>query len=428
MFCVSFGGTMNDTLSRPGELPNSAYFENTIRRAKSAADQRFHRYVTFEHLLFVLLDDPDAVALLQTLGVDTALLRVAITDAINNRMGVLVSEDRRPATFSYKFDALMASASGDARLVGRKSIDGALALIAIMRDPDSNAADLLLRYGFDLRSALQAVASNGTHREPVAGPSPTRAALVPDPYPASPPPFRDPDPFVQTPAALEADRRMDAMLADVRGLLDRDDPEPRPVPVQPARQAPPLLPPEAPSPAGAAKPRKRQTAAKGPRLTDAIPQRFRFNKPATVELFFTKEEAMALETAGNGQGHTRTLTIRLLALEGGMVVENVSPETQWVFDRPSFLGEEPFGQWVWTVFPYARGTYQMTIAMTVRDIDSNGVAHDTQLPDQQTAVKVTRGFRRIAGGLVWTLTVFLLGALASGGALYALRALGKIPR
>src|ERR1700745_3394623 len=105
---------MNDISAGHVELPRSAYFNHTLRRARSAAEQRSHRYVTLEHLLFALLDDPDALALLRAMDADIAAIQSTIPEAVNYRMGALAVPDGRPPSFSYKFDSLMLSASDTA--------------------------------------------------------------------------------------------------------------------------------------------------------------------------------------------------------------------------------------------------------------------------------------------------------------------------
>src|SRR6516164_731966 len=107
-------GPMNDHSAGYAELPRTAYLEHTLRRARTAAEQRSHRYVTPEHLLLALVDDPDAVQLLQAVDADIAVIRTAVADTVNHRMSALAVPDGRPPSFSYKFDTLFLSASEDA--------------------------------------------------------------------------------------------------------------------------------------------------------------------------------------------------------------------------------------------------------------------------------------------------------------------------
>ena len=81
---------MNEQSAGHEELPRTPYLDHTLRRARTAAEQRSHRYVTLEHLLLALLDDPDAAKLLQVTGADVAVIRSIAADAVNNRMASLV--------------------------------------------------------------------------------------------------------------------------------------------------------------------------------------------------------------------------------------------------------------------------------------------------------------------------------------------------
>ena len=97
---------MNEQSAGHEELPRTPYLDHTLRRARTAAEQRSHRYVTLEHLLLALLDDPDAAKLLQVTGADVAAIRSIAADAVNNRMASLVGPGGRQPSFSYRFDSL----------------------------------------------------------------------------------------------------------------------------------------------------------------------------------------------------------------------------------------------------------------------------------------------------------------------------------
>lgn len=55
-------------------LPYSSYLHTTVRRARALSERRSHRYVTLEHLLLALMDDPDARRLLGAVGADAATI------------------------------------------------------------------------------------------------------------------------------------------------------------------------------------------------------------------------------------------------------------------------------------------------------------------------------------------------------------------
>ncbi|HZV21127.1 MAG TPA: Clp protease N-terminal domain-containing protein, partial [Hyphomicrobiales bacterium] len=82
---------MSKDLAGQAELPRTLNLDSTLRRAHRIAEDRSHRYVTFEHLLLALLDDPEAFNLLSASGADVQSIRSAIADAVNSRMGFLIT-------------------------------------------------------------------------------------------------------------------------------------------------------------------------------------------------------------------------------------------------------------------------------------------------------------------------------------------------
>jgi neural Wiskott-Aldrich syndrome protein len=229
---------MNDHSAGYTELPRTAYLDHTLRRARTAAEQRSHRYVTPEHLLLALVDDPDAVELLTAVDADIAVIRTSVADIVNHRMSALAVPDGRPPSFSYKFDTLFLTASEDALRAGRREVDGALALIAVAKDPESNASAILAANGFHWHAALNALS---------AAPASQTASL----YRAPPltPPMRPaqasaPAAPIQSARADASESFMEDMLASVRNILDAEERKERGLP--PAGG--PAPPPERPAP------------------------------------------------------------------------------------------------------------------------------------------------------------------------------------
>jgi hypothetical protein len=231
---------MNDHNAGSVEFPRSAYLENTLRRARAAAEQRSHRYVTLEHLLFALMDDPDAVRLIQALGAGLASIKAAASDTVNNKLSSLAVPGERSPSFSYKFDGLFQAVSDDAIRLGRREIDGGLALIAIVKDRESMAAAILTANGFHPQGALHYMGA------PQAPPAPGSPAQRPSSVPAGPAPQpRAPEPQLQpapalapvfqpTPAASSSELNMEEMLTSVRNILDAEERKERRAPARTA--------------------------------------------------------------------------------------------------------------------------------------------------------------------------------------------------
>jgi hypothetical protein len=467
---------MTESAVNSADLPRSAYLTHTLRRARTAAEQRSHRYVMLEHLLLALLDDPDAQRALAVVNTDSALLRSAMSEAVNHRMATLVSPGNVAPSFSYKFELVMQMAMTDAQSLGRREVDGGLVVIALARDTESFAGSSLRRFGMDPARALRELAglsaggSAGPDRRPpapvplarapVAAPSqsqPRVSASAPRPTPVPAPPRRLAD---AEKVAAAGDASMEDMLASVREMLEVEErklskasppvPAPRQAPLQPQRNghAPgAAMPPPVtaapqqqqarssngakslPVPAADASRRRLQDQVFAGKLVENIPRAMRVAVPEIVELRLSREETAelfeGLQGRGEAQAHdatvTRAMTVRLRAPGGGFFIETLSPETQWIFDRPSFLGGEPFGRWVWTVIPNERGQHKLQVIIASRNIDENGMTGDIALPDQVIDIRVRTNYRRSFAQLFRGVMLLLAGGALTEGALYLAR-------
>jgi hypothetical protein len=223
---------MNEHSAGPEELPRTAYLDHTLRRARTAAEQRSHRYVTLEHLLLALLDDPDAGRSLQMTGADVAVIHSTVADAVNNRMASLVVPDGRQASFSYRFDWLFQCANEDARGMGRREVDGALTLVAIAKDAESNASGILAANGFNPRAALELMKKPPPmQRAPQTTPKSVKSASKPEVAARNPKGDQKPAngnasrPPVSLQAAnlTDGSESMEDMIASVRTILEAEE-------------------------------------------------------------------------------------------------------------------------------------------------------------------------------------------------------------
>ncbi len=274
---------MNDHSAGHVELPRSAYLEQTLRRAWSAAQQRSHRYVTLEHLLLALLDDPDSIELLQAVDADIPLIQGSVATALNNS-AALVAPGGKPPAFSYKFDNLFTSAFEHATSAGRKEIDGAFLLVALAKHPESDASAILAANGFNAQVAQRTLDAllNPSPPPPAASQTPPpgtpRSGKPAKPKPNAQRPQTPPRPAAapntklagarQGGGAGSGDRFMEDMLASVRNILDSENrkdwalaPLLNPAATSPApgsKRVPPRVEPQLP--AGAAKDAQRPPA------------------------------------------------------------------------------------------------------------------------------------------------------------------------
>jgi hypothetical protein len=167
-------------------------------------------------------------------------------------------------------------------------------------------------------------------------------------------------------------------------------------------------------------------------LLQHIPRKARIGTPQTIQVRLSREEAASIfgsppRSSRSPHPVCRAVSLRLSAPEGGFLVEALTPETQWIFDRPSFLGEEAFGTWAWTAVPSESGAYNLMLSAFARDIDPNGLAGDLSIPEQVIRIRVRGSFWRAVAGFLRTIMILLLGSGLAVGAYYALKMAGKLP-
>ncbi len=467
---------MSERAKAVSEPPHSAYFAHTVRRAYSVAARRGSAIVALEHFLYALLDDPEALALMEGCGADIASIRVELTKAIEkNTPRELLSKGEAPQAGKGLRHVLLVSQKGT-RESGRSEVDGAVALAALVGQSDAPVARLLNKHGLSFGKALGWIDAQNTRgpHDPPAQARPARSPQAPEPQAA-------PDPA--PPAKREAPPRpsrdigpeptLEDMLATIRDVMEEED-APPPVretshPAAPRKTAPP-----APAPSGKgqqrvgnpqAAPRERPALAEHPvpartrssgassarnkrrragdaaappqpvsmlgKLVERIPRVMREGEHERVEVRIGREATDELIDGLQGRGAThvhgvtvtRAMSLYLRAPDGGFMIEPLTPETQWVFDRPSFLDSEPFGQWQWVVLPMKQGSRKLQLVAAARSVDENGMIGDVALPEQVIEVRVRINWARslmkaalwaslaIAGGVLSQIAVQYLPGL-----------------
>ena len=551
------------------DLPQSAYLSSSMRRAISAAQQRSHRYVTLEHLLLALLDDPDAIAILEAVRADIPAIRASITDTVNRNLATLYTPGQFDLRASYKVERVLQTASDDASRLGCHEVDAAFVLSALARESDNPAADILRRNGFSYPSAMTwlyanrgtSPSSRASAAKPQPQPEPAPAAEA-APAEAQPAPAAEPEPRASphAEAAAEEAESEDDEEADELDLEIVEDHEPvpvpkilrqrpttpvlgrtaqstaaagrsPPVPPAPGKLAPPIykadveeedeadpwslkdarppailmprrrepaegartsevlrpagpsraepqLPPAsriegmrvgsggrsfpAPAPAPApppppAKGRGTQRPAAAPgkaaapdkqkgarprrprpyealmgRLIENIPRRMRAETPERIEVRISREETQAISRGMEGRADpvrhdvrvTQTMSVALRAPDGGFTIEPLSPETQWIFDRPESADSETYGRWRWVVTPHETGQRRLQLIVAARSIGQNGLVGDSALPDQIITVRVrTNYWRSAARGLQW-IAAMVIGGVLTEFAIMGMRMFG----
>ncbi len=193
---------MAETSGFMTDLPQSAYLSLSMKRAISVAQQRSHRYVTLEHLLYALLDDPAVAEIFEGIGADLPSIRTEITETVNGDLATLYTPGHFDLHASYKVERVLQTASDDANRLNCDEVDAAFVIAALSRETDSIASDILKRNGFSYsrgvtwlyaNRGMSPAASAARARKPTADAPSARTAPDPraDPkYKAGPEPGR----------------------------------------------------------------------------------------------------------------------------------------------------------------------------------------------------------------------------------------------
>ncbi len=113
--------------------------EFSIGQCYKRAREARHEYMTVEHLLLALLDNPSAELVLKASGADFPRLRTELEQAIDKSVVKLDHEDGRDTQPTLGFQRVLQRAVYHVQSSGKKEVTGANVLVAIFGEKDSHA-------------------------------------------------------------------------------------------------------------------------------------------------------------------------------------------------------------------------------------------------------------------------------------------------
>jgi len=117
--------------------------EFSIGQCYKQAREARHEFMTVEHLLMALLENPSAVAVLRACGADLTRLGQELRNIISETVPVLPSDDSRDTQPTLGFQRVLQRAVYHVQSSGRKEVTGANVLVAIFGEKDSHAVYFL---------------------------------------------------------------------------------------------------------------------------------------------------------------------------------------------------------------------------------------------------------------------------------------------
>ncbi|NNG13923.1 MAG: AAA family ATPase, partial [Gammaproteobacteria bacterium] len=121
--------------------------EFTLNLAYKETRDKKHEFMTVEHLLLALLDNPEASAVLHACGANLTDLKVELAKFLDETTPILSQTDDRETQPTLGFQRVMQRAVFHVQSSGKKEVTGANVLVAIFSEPDSQAVYFLSKQG-----------------------------------------------------------------------------------------------------------------------------------------------------------------------------------------------------------------------------------------------------------------------------------------
>ena len=121
----------------------SKELEITLNLAFKKAREKRHEFMTVEHLLLALLDNPTAAKVLQACGADISQLRDQLAEFIQESSPLLPEDEDHDTQPTLGFQRVLQRAVFHVQSSGKKEVTGANVLVAIFGERESQAVYLL---------------------------------------------------------------------------------------------------------------------------------------------------------------------------------------------------------------------------------------------------------------------------------------------
>ncbi len=121
----------------------SKELEVTLNMAFKEAREQRHEFMTVEHLLLALLDNPTAAKVLRACGADLNALRRQLLEFIRESSPLLPQDEDRDTQPTLGFQRVLQRAVFHVQSSGKKEVNGANVLVAIFGERESHAVYLL---------------------------------------------------------------------------------------------------------------------------------------------------------------------------------------------------------------------------------------------------------------------------------------------
>jgi ATP-dependent Clp protease ATP-binding subunit ClpA len=139
--------------------------EHTLHNALAEASRRSHEYATLEHLLFALVGDQHASAVMRACGVDLDELRSQVTLYLDTELNSLKADGGVDPSPTAGFQRVVQRAILHVQSSGREEVTGANVLVALFSERESHAVYFLQQQDMTRLDAVSYI-SHGIAKAP----------------------------------------------------------------------------------------------------------------------------------------------------------------------------------------------------------------------------------------------------------------------
>ena len=146
--------------------------EKTLHRALSQARVRNHEYAMLEHLLLSLIEDEDALPVLEACDVDINKLRIELVEYLDSALGDLITPIENDPKPTSVFQRVLQRAAIHVQSSGKEEVSGANVLVAMFHERESHAVYFLEKQDMTRIDAIKFL-SHGISKSTLKGNSPS---------------------------------------------------------------------------------------------------------------------------------------------------------------------------------------------------------------------------------------------------------------
>ena len=153
--------------------------EVSLHMAFVEARQKRHEFITVEHLLLALLDNPSAAEALRACGAKLDLLRKDLGNFISEHTPTVAGDDDIDTQPTLGFQRVIQRAILHVQSSGKKEVNGANVLVAIYGEKDSHAVYFLQKMGITRLDVVNFI-SHGISKVPQPSKAPAEGETEPE--------------------------------------------------------------------------------------------------------------------------------------------------------------------------------------------------------------------------------------------------------